>query len=114
MHQQFLTTSQVAKFAKMSRQRLHVLINELRGPPESAYANNTPLYDAHVVAQWILIRNKHKLAAYETTPSDLRSQGEKCAITRLGRKQLYATDACKLELQKQRIKLMGYDFTTKQ
>lgn len=57
---QYLTLSDVARIAKISRQRMHVLLSELRGPPIAARTPNKTLFDAHVVAQWLDIRNRTK------------------------------------------------------
>jgi hypothetical protein len=60
MQNLYLTLANIAKMAGISRQRMYVLMSELRGPPIAAQTMTKILFDPYVVAQWIIIRNKTK------------------------------------------------------
>lgn len=105
---QYLTATQVARLAKITKQRFYQLVSELRGPPISAYVSSVPVYDFDVVTQWIILRKpivekysskpqdtlEHLLAKHKLTPH------RKGGLTLRRRIELYKLSKCKAAIRR--------------
>lgn len=98
----YLTLADVAHIANISRQRMYVLMSELRGPPiavqpfVNSASNSKMLFDAYVVAQWIIIRNKTNPHIVPVKPALLQAVGmENVGATSIEIKKLITKLKCR-------------------